>query len=167
MSNKIRMMNEADIEQVQAVAREAWHDTYRGIIPEEIQDSFLQSAYSTEMMKRRLQTSYLLVAEKEGQVVGFINTSQPNEQGEVELFAIYLLPNQQRQGIGRALLAESWKKTRNAKSVYVNVESGNAKGKDFYEKCGFKVIEEFDDDFDGHLLRTTRMVQNLHQSDSK
>lgn len=48
MTYIIREMKQEDIHAVQSVAKIAWHDTYEGIIPREIQDSFLDEAYSDE-----------------------------------------------------------------------------------------------------------------------
>jgi len=33
--------------------------------------------------------------------------------------------------------------------------------KNFYEAKGFKVVKEFDEEFEGHVLKTIRMVLNL------
>lgn len=45
-----------------------------------------------------------------------------------------------------------------AKEILVNVEKDNEVGINFYKASGFEVISEFDDDFDGHILKTVRMV---------
>lgn len=78
MTYVVRKMNVEDIAAVQEVATLAWHDTYKGIIPQETQDKFLGQAYSNEMMKRRLEQSHLLVAELEEKIVGFANFSLLN-----------------------------------------------------------------------------------------
>ena len=44
------------------------------------------------------------------------------------------------------------------KEIYINVEKDNKIGKTFYEVKGFQVVKEFDDEFDGHILKTVRMV---------
>ena len=88
----IREVVREDIKQVQDIAKESWHATYEGIIPREIQDNFLQAAYSNEMMERRLNSSFLYVAEVENKIVGFANFSPVNHEGQVELSAIYLSP---------------------------------------------------------------------------
>lgn len=45
MECTIREMQMADIQQVQQVAKTSWNNTYEEIIPFEIQESFLKSAY--------------------------------------------------------------------------------------------------------------------------
>nr|WP_240666647.1 N-acetyltransferase [Longirhabdus pacifica] len=154
----IRKMKQEDIKQVQQVAKASWNATYEGIIPFEIQENFLKSAYSDEMMQKRLDNTLMLISEREGEIVGFANFSPVKKQGKVELAAIYLYPQYQGQGIGSALLQEGIKNLNNVKEIYINVEKENTIGKSFYEAKGFEVIEEFDDHFDGHILKTIRMV---------
>ncbi|MGG1631095.1 GNAT family N-acetyltransferase [Rossellomorea sp. NRS-1567] len=161
MEYTIRKMEKKDINQVQEVARTSWNTTYEGIIPLKIQESFLASAYSDEMMLKRLEVSSLYVAEKNGKVVGFANFSPVKEEGEVELGAIYLYKEYQGEGIGTALLQEGIKELNGARSVYISVEKENETGTNFYRAKGFTVVSEFDDDLEGHITKMYRMVLSL------
>ena len=49
------------------------------------------------------------------------------------------------------------KRSKELKIVYINVERENGIGRAFYQSKGFQLVDEFDDEFDGHLLRTMRM----------
>lgn len=161
MNYKIRKMKKEDIKEVQDVAWKSWKATYNGIIPAEIQQNFLKVAYSDEMMEHRLNQSLILVAEADGRVVGFANYSRVNDAGVVELSAIYIYPDYQGIGIGTSLLKKGIKHLEAAKEIYVNVEKENEIGKNFYQANGFKLVETFDDDFDGHILKTLRMVLEI------
>ena len=154
----IRNMDYTDINEVQRIAKVSWNATYEGIIPLEIQDNFLKSAYNDEQMKLRLERSVIYIAEVEGQVAGFANYSPVRDGGKVELAAIYLHPNFQGQGIGTTLLQQAVTELDGLKDIYINVEKDNTIGMNFYKAKGFEVVEEFDDDFDGHILKTVRMV---------
>ncbi|WP_102028993.1 GNAT family N-acetyltransferase [Salirhabdus sp. Marseille-P4669] len=154
----IREAKANDIKQIQDIAKKSWHATYEGIIPNAVQERFLQSAYSDEMMKKRLLGSFLFVAEVEKKVVGFANFSPVKEIGEVELGAIYIYPEYQGMGIGSHLLHKGIHHIDGVQSIYINVEKDNTIGRTFYEAKGFQLVEEFDDDFDGHTLKTVRMV---------
>jgi ribosomal protein S18 acetylase RimI-like enzyme len=154
----IRKMRKEDIKQVQSVAKRSWNDTYEGIIPIEIQHNFLDYAYHDEMLKKRLEGSYLFVAVVENTIVGFANFSPVKKEGEVELGAIYLLPNFQGKGIGSALLQAGIVNIEGIREVYINVEKENKKGINFYQAKGFETVEVFDEKFDGHILKTVRMV---------
>lgn len=156
----IRRMEIRDIKTVQEVAKISWHATYAGIIPLAVQDQFLKVAYSNLMMERRLSHSLIWVAEADGKLVGFAHFS-PVKDGECELSAIYLLPDYQGNGIGSALLKIGLKELEGIEKLYINVEKENRIGKTFYEAKGFHVVEEFDEDFEGHLLKTVKMVLNV------
>lgn len=154
----IREMDTEDTKQVQDVAKATWNATYEGIIPVNVQDNFLKSAYNDEMMKRRLEQSHLFVAVYDKQIVGFANFSPVDEEEKAELGAIYIYPEFQGKGIGSALLQKGINDLGDVKEIYINVEKENKIGKTFYEAKGFQIVDEFDDNFDGHILKTIRMV---------
>lgn len=157
MSFLIREMVKSDIKHVQDVAKHSWHSTYDGIIPRDVQDNFLNLAYSDDMMEKRVKGSYVFVAEMDGNVVGFSNFSEVNDEGQSELSAIYLYQNCQGQEIGTALLEKGIEVLDDLKQIYIDVEKENTFGKTFYDAKGFKTIKEYDDPFDGHILKTVRM----------
>ena len=128
-------MNEVDISFVQEIAQTTWAATYEGIIPKHIQERFLQAAYSNERLTCRLQTSPFLVATVGESLIGFANFSNVNEEGQAELLAIYLLPTAQHKG--------------------------NKIGRQFYSAKGFQQVEEFDELFEGHMLKTIRLILPL------
>lgn len=161
MEFTIRNMEVDDIPQVQHVARTSWHSTYEGIIPIDIQESFLQYAYSDDMMRKRIEQSFIYVSEVAGQVVGFAAFSPVQEDGKAELAAIYFYPEYQGKGMGTALLQAGIKHSIGMKELFINVEKENEVGTAFYRAKGFEVVSEFDDDFDGHILKTVRMALDV------
>jgi GNAT superfamily N-acetyltransferase len=85
---------------------ESWQTTYAGIVPE----AYLASL---DVVREGSWREWLgldvdvFVAEMDGEVVGFIGGGairEPVEEFDAELFAIYLLRDVQRRGIGMALL---------------------------------------------------------------
>ena len=161
MNITIRKMQYEDTKQVQNIAKTTWNATYEGIIPLEVQNNFLNSAYNDESMKQRLERSILYVAEVDGKVVGFANYSPVRDGGNVELAAIYLNPKFQGKGIGTALLQQAINELEGTKEIYINVEKENKIGMTFYKAKGFEIVKEFDDEFDGHILKTVRMVKKI------
>lgn len=154
----IRNMTVNDIKQVQDVAKVSWNATYNGIIPTEVQENFLRTAYSDVILQKRLERSQIYVAVLNDKIVGFVNLSFVREDGIVELSAIYVYPEFQGQGVGSALLKEGIKHAYGLKEVYINVEKDNVIGRRFYEAKKFEFVKEFEEDFDGHILKTVRMV---------
>lgn len=153
-------MNKDDISFVQEIAQTSWHVTYEGIIPKQIQDRFLQAAYNEDRLLARLQKSPFLIAQIGETIVGFANFSNVNE-GQAELLAIYLDPAYQHMGIGSELLESGMQKLQGAVSLTVCVEKDNTIGRQFYIAKGFQQVEEFDDLFDGHMLKTLRLALAL------
>lgn len=64
-------------------------------------------------------------------------------------------------GIGTGLLYEGISRLDSAKELFVNVEKDNKIGSNFYHAKGFEFVTEFNDDFEGHTLKTVRMVLKL------
>lgn len=156
----IREMNDQDVYEVEQVAIDAWHATYEGIIPREVQDQFLATAYNVERLKIRHIRSPFYVAIKDEKIIGYANFSNRKENGHVELGAIYLLPEAQGKGVGSKLLARGIEDLK-PNAIELSVERDNEIGKTFYLSKGFIVIEEFEEDFAGNMLQTLRMKLEL------
>ncbi len=161
MSPQIRKMTRSDIKGVQETATDSWHATYKGIIPLEIQNRFLDMAYSDDMMHRKLAQSHMFVAEEDGKMIGFADFTQPDAQGKVVLNAIYLRPASQNKGVGTLLLTHGIEQIEGLATLYVEVEKENKIGRRFYDARGFRTVKEYDDDFDGHVLKTVLMTLHV------
>ena len=160
MTITIRNMQLTDIEAVAHVATKSWHATYEGIIPQHIQHRFLEMAYSKERLKHRCEKTSMYVATENENIIGFANFSNVKKDGEVELSAIYLLPTVWGKGIGSQLLAYGIEQL-SPSTIFINVEAENEVGKQFYIARNFRMVEEFEEDFEGHTLKTIRMVLTL------
>lgn len=158
---EIRQANIDDIKSIQEVARQSWASTYEGIIPKSVQEQFISKAYSDESMVRRVERTLLLVAECEGNIVGFANFSRVDEHKKVELIAIYMLSDYQKYGIGSDFLEEGIKHRSEAEALVAYVNSENTIGKAFYERKGFLATEEIEEELFGFKERLIKMVLNL------
>ncbi|WP_406589770.1 N-acetyltransferase family protein [Bacillus atrophaeus] len=159
MELSIRNAERKDIKEIQKIAKVTWNHTYKGLIPLEIQNEFLRMAYSDKSMKKRVEKTILLVAEVNNKVVGFANAF--TNENNAELSAIYIYPDSQGRGVGTKLLHEVIKELRGFSKITVDVESGNEVGEKYYFAKGFKLVEEFHDDFLGHKLKTKRLLLEI------
>lgn len=84
----------------------------------------------------------VFVAEVGGRVVGYITTrvDRTAKVGRIPNFAV--LPGQQKQGLGRALMDRAMAHFKSAGMEYVRIETleQNAVGRHFYPKMGFKEV---------------------------
>ena len=98
-----------DAASIARVRAESWRATYRGIVPDAYLDS-IDTAEWAERQHRAMEQQpadlVALVAEVRGDVVGWV-VGGPNRDAAYdyagELYAIYLLPEYQRVGIGTQL----------------------------------------------------------------
>ena len=110
---EIRFARPADVPAIAKVHVDSWRTTYRGILPTsylndlsyDARETMWESSFSEE------SSSFLVVAEDQGKVVGFsaggrARQDTPEAQGySGELYAVYTLESYQRRGLGRRLVA--------------------------------------------------------------
>jgi ribosomal protein S18 acetylase RimI-like enzyme len=158
----IRPAVRADIPAIENVARLSWATAYDGLIPPDIQDRAIAAWYSDEALATAIESlqSLFLLAERIGQVVGFVNLQV--SPGIVYLARIYVLPGNHRLGIGTHLLQVALAMVPNeTDTVTVDVEEGNIHARAFYEKLGFvpsgaRMVELFG--FDLPLVRYQKQL---------
>lgn len=157
----IRATTLDDISIIQQIAKVSWNDTYKNLIPNDIQSLFLEKAYSPMMLVKRIEKTIFLVAEYEGKPIGFANFTYVDEDGDAELTAIYILPEYKQLGFGKQLLLAGLNEMPAGRQLFVYVESKNENARIFYENFGFECLEEFDEYFEGHPLSTAKYVYLL------
>jgi GNAT superfamily N-acetyltransferase len=140
----IRHAHVTDSEGIARVHVESWRSTYRGIVPEQ-HLAALSYDEGAERWRGPLAdpapgTCRFVAEDEHGEIVGFA-TGGPRREGDTryagELYAIYLLPERQRTGTGRALIravaAELWRHGMRSMIVWVLAENP-ARG--FYQALG-------------------------------
>ena len=137
---EIRAATGGDAGAIAHVHVESWRTSYAGIVPEDYLASLKESEREASWREWLTLDVDVFVAELEGVVVGFVGGGairEPVEGFDAELFAIYLVREAQRRGIGMALLrrlAGSLKK-RGFRSMVAWVLEDNASG-GFYTRSG-------------------------------
>ena len=107
----IRRARIGDAASIAGVRIDSWRASYRGLVPDSYLDS-LQPEQSVKLWQQVLGASSdaacTFVAEAEGEIIGFASgmTLADSRFGcDAELTAICVLPDEQRRGLGRKLLA--------------------------------------------------------------
>lgn len=150
----------ADIPEMARVHVQTWRTTYRGIIA----DSFLENLSLQKHIERHqkymaLASSIYFVAEAEGQgLVGFLSGGPKRDESFAqsgELYAINILEQHRRSGIGTAMTRQ-WARSLQSAGIdsgYVWVLADNQPAVAFYEKLGAKFVREQMIQIGGQSLR--------------
>jgi GNAT superfamily N-acetyltransferase len=148
MSVKIRAAVPDDAEGIALAHVASWQTSYRGLIPDEDLDNLsIERREAAWLESIRREANAVFVAEVEGRIVGFI-AGGPEREGmlresdgvafDCELYAIYLLEEVKRQGIGTRLLARfgEYMVVAGFERLLVWVLTDNEAGCRFYEVHG-------------------------------
>ncbi|MBT1704860.1 GNAT family N-acetyltransferase [Chryseosolibacter indicus] len=145
---KIETATKADIPVIQKIANATWWPTYSSILSAEQLDYMLKMIYSEEALKQVMDSGnqeFILLTEKNDPEAFASFGVKLQEPSIYKLHKLYILPNNQGKGFGRALIEEV--KTRISKAgvrtLDLNVNRYNP-ARNFYEHLGFKIIKEED-----------------------
>ncbi|MBR2751810.1 MAG: GNAT family N-acetyltransferase [Clostridiales bacterium] len=143
----IRRMTIEDAEAVTDVLIKTWQTAYRGIVSDECLDHMDRP---TLIERRKRQYKDYIVAVVEGRIVGFCwyvndNSFSKEEAGiDSEIVAIYVLPESERNGVGRKMFSYAVDdlKAQGRKRMVIWCLKDNSSGRNFYEKMGGVIMGE-------------------------
>ena len=145
------------------VAAATWRATYGDIFTLEFIADFVQRAYGPERLTRIILApdSRFLVATADEAVIGFgqMGPAFMRREGAAsipaDLHRLYVLPEWQRRGVGRALLAELevWLANRGMHAYGCFVHSRNARAIAFYTAQGFVNLPDRDHQDEWYMVK--------------
>jgi GNAT superfamily N-acetyltransferase len=144
----IRRARGDDSRAVAEVHVASWRATYPGLVPDEYLVGLSVERHRESWSKRITQTAMretvLVVDDPQAGIVGFgsCGPARPGPMGyQGEVYTLYLLPDFQGQGLGRALLLELFRVLGAAEcqSTIVWVLATNS-SRYFYERLGGQVV---------------------------
>ncbi|WP_414055491.1 GNAT family N-acetyltransferase [Macrococcus equi] len=147
----IRKATNEDVPKIKKIASMAWYDTYAKLMEAGTIAKFLEAAYNDERLERRIGDSLFLVAENEDEVIGFANFINGTE---LFLSAIYVNPAFQRKHVGADLLKAGLEYFDEYKELFVEVASNNQLARAFYDKTGFELVREYEEELFGEKVTT-------------
>lgn len=103
----------------------------------EIEKACFHALWSESMLREELGKGIFLVAERDGQAVGYVGCQTVLDEGYITNVAVS--PDARRQGIARALIAKLTDEARAAGLAFVTLEAraSNAPAIALYEGAGF------------------------------
>ena len=110
---RLRAAGPADAAVVAHVHQESWRTTYTGILPRDVIEQLAgrrsEATWRERLGPRQAMEAVWLAQAGDGRVLGFANCGPARhrlEGLEAEIYALYVLQDAQRRGVGRALVRE-------------------------------------------------------------
>lgn len=134
----IRQMRENDYEGKGYVHYKSWHETYTGLIAQSYLNT-ISLEICIDIAKRYPENTYVAVVDDK--VVGFACYGQYRDDDLInagEVYALYVLKDYQKQGIGKLLMNTCLEELKDFKKIVVWVLSTNDNAISFYKHMGFE-----------------------------
>ncbi len=146
---QIRRARRDDAQAIESVRIATWKTSFRGVVPDEHLDELVVTDELVERWRGTIADppsarSNRVVAESGDHVVGFV-MSGPTDDGTLdsarigEVHGIYVFPDLQGHGIGRALMAQAVEALRadRFESAVLWTLRDNVRSRRFYERNGW------------------------------
>lgn len=160
---EVRAAERADTAGLIAQARTIWYAHYPAIITPAQIEYMLQQRYRTEVIEAELQRSdvWWELATVQGSAVGFSSCLLTAARAEMKLDKLYVLPERQGEGVGRALLESVRTRARRlgCTRLVLAVNKRNASAIAAYRSWGFRIEDSMVNDIGGgFVMDDYRMV---------
>lgn len=147
-----------DIPGIRSVLAITWRDTYATLLSESSIAKVTAEWHAPKVLEAEIGRSatFFAVAENSARdIVGMITADSQDDI--VSIARLYVLPEFQRQGIGKELMEASCRVFPQARRVQLDVEEQNLKGRAFYRKLGLREVGVKSDDIAGTKLTSIMM----------
>jgi ribosomal protein S18 acetylase RimI-like enzyme len=134
----IRSASPADVPALRALGVRTWHATYDGVLPAAAVDAAIAESWNAYSLGAACRDGRMLVATRGGVAVGLLESDRLAD-GRAVVWKLYVAPEAQRTGIGRALLRRYVAGLRDAREVWLEHYEANAAAAAFAERLGFAV----------------------------
>ncbi|CUA85682.1 N-acetylglutamate synthase or related acetyltransferase, GNAT family [Chelatococcus sambhunathii] len=137
----VRPASRGDIAAVSALLARTWHDTYDAILGADSVAAITREWHAPDRLADEIGRPghAFFVAETAGALAGTASVTDRGD-GIVSIDRLYVAPEAQGQGIGRALFSAAVRAFPKASVIRLEVEEKNARACRFYEKRGLSAI---------------------------
>ena len=162
-SLRLRRAYEKDIPLIRELTMKIWPQTYSTILSAEQIEYMLEMMYSETSLQKQMKDNHeFIIVSNETTPIGFASFSSM-EPGLYKLHKIYVMPQSQGKGTGKFVIGELMKAIirKGGTALQLSVNRNN-KAKEFYEKLGFVVLREEDNDIgNGYLMNDYVMEKKV------
>ncbi|GAA0878414.1 GNAT family N-acetyltransferase [Algoriphagus jejuensis] len=153
----IRKLAKEELPKVQSIAHRTWPSTFGEILSPQQIEYMLEMMYDLPVLETQQEKGHtFLLAEEIEKELGFAGFEMNHAgQAKAKLHKIYLLPEAQGKGVGKALIQEVVERAKEAgqTSLLLNVNKFNQKAIDFYARIGFvEIYKEVIDIGSGYVM---------------
>jgi GNAT superfamily N-acetyltransferase len=143
----IRRASPADARAIAENSVKGWQEAYRDVLPRDflagLSVDTREIAWRTMLESDEDGRAPSWLAERDGRPIGFVACGPPRDEDvplpAAEVYALYVLPDHWRSGVGKALLSTAVDHClgRGATALVLWVLESNARGRAFYEALGW------------------------------
>ncbi len=161
----VRKATRLDYPALREVARISRKKAFAHFMDDSDIDIEIEKYYSDKVMDDILAnpSNTILVAEKAGELVGYICVLPQDRKGRPRLLQFYVHPESQRQGVGRLLFEYgcSFLKEAGKQEVFISTVRANNIGLAFFAKQGCQLIYNYESIWAGESHEVTIFHRNL------
>lgn len=146
---QVRRAGILDAHAIAEVAVRSWQAAYRGIFTDESLDRLsvdVREVAWREMLERDADGGApAWLAERDGRAIAFLSSGPPRDEDvplpAAEVYAVYVLPEAWRSGVGQALLETALRHwlARGTVTLVLWVLEANERARGFYEAMGWQL----------------------------
>ena len=148
----IRFATLNDAKEIVELNMKEWKNTYHGIFPKEFLDN-LEKMKSDSIIKCQKKINEYIVFEDNGKIIGFLRfgvNKKGYSENYGEIYALYVLQEMQKSGIGRSLIDYVLENSKNKFDFFLVSTLTENSANAFYQKYGFNKIGNTDFEIDGN-----------------
>ncbi len=143
----IRSVDRGDLEAIRDLLVKTWHSTYDSIYGQDRVTAINEDWHSVKALQKRLTKPYseFVIADDGDEILGVAYASMGEGEDRVAyLHQLYVNPEAQGRGAGKALLIEMESAFPMAARMRLEVEEANSKAIAFYEANGYRMVDRID-----------------------
>lgn len=153
-----------DYPTIKAIAHRTWPDTFGDILSPAQITYMLDMMYSEAAIREQVAKGHVFhLLREEADAIGYVSHEVDYQPGTTKIHKIYLLPETQGKGFGRALIDRVEQTARAAGQTILRLDVNyENKAIGFYEHLGFRKTERYNTDIgNGYLMEDWVMEKEL------
>lgn len=165
----IRQARREDIKQISDLCIKTYIEAFSSrFTPDELEKR-IKATRSVEFYNKVFDRDTILLAEKDGKLIGYVQFGEPTFDGSVaiekdskELQRAYVLSEYQNKGIGTTLIKTALEHPmlKNAKNIYLDVWEYNLRAQKLYKSLGFVPVGRWDEDI--IMVKKNTSIDKMH-----